>query len=90
MRNPHKLPRRAYCTGCGYTFPKHHMLINHRRSERCGGRFLPEDEYLHLMNLRKIREDMARAKRKNGRKEPRGLDTRDLLAGMYNDSFGAG
>jgi len=37
-------PRCAYCTGCGVTFPKMHVMINHRRLHRCGGRFLPDDE----------------------------------------------
>ena len=44
MRNPYHKPRKAYCTGCGVTFPKMHVMINHRRLHRCGGRFLPEDE----------------------------------------------
>lgn len=44
MRNPHKKPRVAHCIGCGVTFDKMHLMINHRRRERCGGRFLPEDE----------------------------------------------
>jgi hypothetical protein len=35
---------RWYCTGCSETFKKMHELLNHRRADRCGGRFLPEDE----------------------------------------------
>lgn len=46
MRNPHKISRTAYCTGCGVTFDKMHQMINHRRSHRCGGRFLPIDEHV--------------------------------------------
>jgi hypothetical protein len=37
-------PRAAYCTGCGVVFDKMHLMINHRRTFRCGGRFLPTDE----------------------------------------------
>lgn len=44
MRNPHKVPRAAHCTGCGVTFEKMHVMINHRRNHRCGGRFLPIGE----------------------------------------------
>lgn len=60
MRNPYKTPRKAYCTGCGVTFPKIHNLRNHRNTDRCGGRFLPPEEFIHLMNLRKAREDLDR------------------------------
>ena len=38
------LPRTAHCIGCGLTYSKMHLMINHRRLDRCGGRFLPEDE----------------------------------------------
>lgn len=44
MRNPNKTPRRAFCTGCTVTFPKMHLMINHRRTFRCGGRFLSREE----------------------------------------------
>lgn len=44
MRNPHKKPRVAYCTGCTRLFEKMHYMINHRRTERCGGRFLTADQ----------------------------------------------
>jgi hypothetical protein len=60
MRNPDKSPRKAYCTGCGVTFEKMHILINHRRTDRCGGRFLPDADRVHLDKLRKIREEYAR------------------------------
>lgn len=46
MRNPYKISRTPYCTGCGVTFDKMHQMINHRRSFRCGGRFLPIDEHV--------------------------------------------
>lgn len=39
-----KIPRQAHCTGCGVTFDAHHLLVQHRNLERCGGRFLPEEE----------------------------------------------
>lgn len=43
MRNPYKVSRTAFCTGCSVTFTKMHEMINHRRSHRCGGRFLCDD-----------------------------------------------
>lgn len=63
MRNPYKIPRSAYCTGCGVTFRQHHELINHRRSFRCGGRFLPLKERIFLNNLRALREAQERRDR---------------------------
>lgn len=60
MRNPDKTPRKAYCTGCGVTFEKMHTLINHRRTARCGGRFLSDAEKAQLKNLRLTREAMDR------------------------------
>ncbi len=59
MRSP-KHPRKAYCTGCGIIFPKMHQLINHRRTDHCGGRFLPAEEFAHLMALRRAREAVER------------------------------
>jgi len=44
MRNPYHKPRAAHCIGCGNTFDKMHLMINHRRTQRCGGRFLCDDE----------------------------------------------
>lgn len=44
MRNPHKTPRAAHCIGCGLDFWRMHEMINHRRTFRCGGRFLPIEE----------------------------------------------
>jgi hypothetical protein len=64
MRNPDKKPRKAYCTGCGNTFPKRHKLFNHRNSHRCGGRFLSPEEFIHLMNLRRARENLDRELRR--------------------------
>ena len=60
MRNPDKTPRKAYCTGCGIIFPKLHELINHRRTMRCGGRFLSPEETIHVYNLRRAREAVER------------------------------
>ena len=37
------MARKAYCTGCGETFRQFHLLFNHRRLQRCGGRFLPPE-----------------------------------------------
>jgi len=37
------MARKAYCTGCGETFEKFHLLFRHRRLHRCGGRFLPPE-----------------------------------------------
>ena len=64
MRNPYKLPRKAYCTGCGVTFEKMHILINHRRTDRCGGRFLPPEERAHVDKLRLAREAVERELRR--------------------------
>lgn len=50
--------RKPYCTGCGHTFPQMHKLINHRRTDRCGGRFLPAEQRAHLDRLRKSREKL--------------------------------
>lgn len=51
-----KMPRVAYCSGCGVTFDWYHLLINHRRTDRCGGRFLPERERELLNEVRHHRE----------------------------------
>lgn len=40
MRNPHKIPRVAFCTGCGRIFDKMFKLRNHRHTFRCGGLWL--------------------------------------------------
>lgn len=53
-------PRAAYCTGCGITFYKHHQLIDHRRTQRCGGRFLPPAEREMVDKLRLEREAFLR------------------------------
>ena len=45
------MPRTAYCTGCNRIFGKMHWMIDHRRTERCGGRFLPDDKWLRISNL---------------------------------------
>lgn len=60
MRKPNKTPRVAYCTGCGSIFDKMHKLINHRRTEHCGGRFLSAEEVIHYASLRRTREAMDR------------------------------
>jgi ribosomal protein L37E len=52
--------RKAYCTGCGVTFGKTHELINHRRTHRCGGRFLSQPERKFVDKLRFAREDQDR------------------------------
>ena len=54
------MARAAYCTGCGVTFPKMHMMINHRRSNRCGGRFLPVEEREMIDKIRLEREQFDR------------------------------
>lgn len=55
-----KKPRAAYCTGCDTLFPKMHLLIRHRRNDRCGGRFLPPEKRLDLAEARRDREDENR------------------------------
>lgn len=57
------MPRSKYCTGCGELFKKTHELYNHRRSMRCGGRFLPAHERQRLNLLRLQREAEERIKR---------------------------
>lgn len=56
-------PRAAYCTGCGVTFLKMHILIAHRRTDRCGGRFLPPEERKSIDTIREFREDLLRQQR---------------------------
>lgn len=53
-------PRPAYCTGCGNTMPKMHLLFIHRGQDRCGGRFLPPEEQ-RLNRAHKIMKDMGYA-----------------------------
>lgn len=60
MRNPYKTPRKAYCTGCGIIFEKMHQLRNHRRTDRCGGRFLSPEEVMHFAAIRRAREAVER------------------------------
>lgn len=55
--------RTPYCTGCGHTFSKMHLMINHRRTDRCGGRFLPDEEQERLKDLRLERERVLREAR---------------------------
>ena len=58
-----KYPRAAYCTGCGITFSKMHLMIYHRNTRRCGGRFLPPAEREMINKLRLEREAMLRRMR---------------------------
>jgi len=60
-------PRAGYCTGCGVTFPKMHLLRNHRNTFRCGGRFLPKDERRVLEVLRLEREEQFRLAREKAK-----------------------
>lgn len=48
--------RAPYCTGCGTLFPKMHLMMQHRRLKKCGGRFLPEKEQRELLAVKNIRE----------------------------------
>lgn len=63
MRKPGKLPRRAYCNGCDHTYPKMHLLRDHRRTDRCGGRFLSAEERAQVDKLRLAREALDREMR---------------------------
>ncbi len=63
MRNPDKKPRAAYCTGCNETFPKMHLLRQHRNQVACGGRFLDLSTRRRLTLLRLAREEAARKAR---------------------------
>jgi len=62
-----KPARRAYCTGCGVTFPKQHQLMNHRRSHNCGGDNLSDKERQMMINLRELREAQERRTREIAR-----------------------
>lgn len=57
-RRADKPARIAYCTGCANIFGKMHELINHRRSNACGGRFLPEKErdFVNVLRLERERQ----------------------------------
>ncbi len=57
------MARNKYCTGCGELFAKTHLMHHHRRTMRCGGRFLPEPIRNRLNLLRKRREAEARIAR---------------------------
>lgn len=63
LRRMDKPARKAYCTGCGHTFVKMHELINHRRTDRCGGRFLSEKEREFVKKLQVEREHQLRQDR---------------------------
>jgi len=56
-------PRAAYCTGCGVIFPKMHIMMDHRRTHRCGGVYLPPQEREFLNRLRLAREAQLRRER---------------------------
>lgn len=60
-------PRAAYCTGCGTTFKKMHLLMQHRALKHCGGRFLSEEKRAEVNRLRVKREYEERMVRE-GRK----------------------
>jgi len=62
-------PRAAYCTGCGATFKKMHLLFEHRRKRLCGGRYLSEEKRAEINRLRVKREFEERMIRE-GRKIP--------------------
>lgn len=55
-----RTPRVAYCNGCNITFFKTHTLINHRNTERCGGRFLTVEQREIVDYLRQDREERLR------------------------------
>ena len=63
MRNPYKIPRKAYCNGCDHTFEQMHILRNHRRTDACGGRFLDLTIRRRINILRMQREEMDRVLR---------------------------
>lgn len=63
-RIANKIPRAAYCTGCGHTFEKMHELRHHRISVQCGGVWLPADKRAEIDAMRVEREAIARKLRK--------------------------
>lgn len=60
-----KVPRAAYCTGCGNIFGKMHRLFEHRRRDHCGGIFLSPEEREKVDKLRLEREAMLRRMRED-------------------------
>src|SRR6266478_5732183 len=52
--------RNRFCTGCEKYFSQTHLLRNHRRTDRCGGRFLTENERWFWDVKRDQREAIAR------------------------------
>lgn len=64
MRSRLKIKARpAYCNGCDITFFKTHSRMNHRRTFRCGGQYLPADRREIIDYNRQIREDALREAR---------------------------
>ena len=58
------MSRNRYCTGCGETFTKTHFLYWHRNTNRCGGRFLPEELREVYDRNRHLREAKLRETRR--------------------------
>lgn len=58
--------RNRYCTGCLRTFDATHLLYNHRRTFRCGGRFnsLGRQEQIVYNHHRKVRLRAALLKKR--------------------------
>ncbi len=54
------MARNRFCTGCGKTFSQTHLLRNHRRTDRCGGEFLPQFDRWVVDVKREQREAIAR------------------------------
>jgi len=54
------MARNRFCTGCGKTFSQTHLLRNHRRTDRCGGEFLPMGERWAIDVQREQREAIDR------------------------------
>ncbi len=54
------MARNRFCTGCGKTFSQTHLLRNHRRTDRCGGRFVSLTQRWLIDVKREQRETMDR------------------------------
>lgn len=63
------MARKAFCTGCQETFGKMHQMINHRRTHRCGGRFLPPEARALVDDMRLKREAVLRKMRQDDKTE---------------------
>lgn len=68
------MARNRFCTGCGKTFSQTHLLRNHRRTDRCGGKFLSMNERWAVDVQREQREAIDRIMRWEVERDKRSND----------------